>query len=66
MRNIFDLTKGEQRIVILILAALVAFALSKHFLENRSQPPPATSASTPTTSPAIHAEEERPEPDDSR
>jgi hypothetical protein len=66
MRNIFDLTKGEQRMVILIVATLVAVTLAKHLIENKSHPVPATSTSTPTTSPAIHAEEERPGPDDSR
>ena len=77
MRNIFDLTKREQRIVLLIVVALVAVAFSKHLLENESQPPPARascteaataarSTSAPTPSPTIHADEEQPESDDSR
>ena len=77
MKNIFDLTKREQRLVIVIVAALVAVAFLKHLLENRSHPPHATassaesataakSTSTPASSPTIHVEEEKPEPDDSR
>ncbi len=31
MKNIFDLTKREQRLVIMIVAALVTAALAKHF-----------------------------------
>jgi len=66
MKNIFDLTKREQRLVIVIVTALVAATLAKHFWENRSQPLPASSTSTPTNSPSIHAEEEQADPDDSR
>jgi len=77
MKNIFDLTKREQRLVIMIVAALVTAALAKHFWGNRAQMPPARaysakaataagSTSTPTPFPTIHAEEEGPEPDDSR
>jgi len=77
MKNIFDLTKREQRLVIMIVAALVTAALAKHFWENRAQLPPtrassakaataAGSTSTPTPFPTIHAEEEGPEPGDSR
>jgi hypothetical protein len=66
VRNIFDLTRREQRLIIAIVAALVAIAFAKHLFENKLEPPPARSTSVPTTSPAIHDEEERPEPDDSR
>jgi hypothetical protein len=77
MKNIFDLTKREQRLVIVIVTALVAATLAKHFWENRSQPLPArhrtspsdwrtSSTSTPTSSPSVHAEEEQLDPDDSR
>src|SRR5947209_20324404 len=77
MKNIFDLTKREQRLVIMIVAALVTAALTKHFWENRAQLPPARASSakaataagwtcTPTPFPTIQAEEERPEPHDSR
>ena len=77
MKNIFDLTKRAQRLVIMIVAALVTAALAKHFWENRAQLPlarassakaatAAGSTSTPTPFPEIHAEEEGPEPGDSR
>jgi len=65
VRNIFDLTKAEQRLVIMIVAALVAFAFAKHFWQNKSLPPAATSISTPRASPTIHTEEEQSN-DDSR
>ncbi len=45
MKNIFDLTKREQRLVIMIVAALVTAALAKHFWENRAQLPPARASS---------------------
>jgi hypothetical protein len=66
VRNIFELTKREQRLVIVIVAALVAVAFAKHLFENKSQPPHPRAASAPAASPAIHPEEERSEPDDSR
>jgi len=66
VKNIFDLTKREQRLVIIIVAALVAVAFAKHLLENKSQPPHPRSTSTPAASPATQPEEERSESDDSR
>jgi hypothetical protein len=63
VKNIFDLTKREQRLVIVIVIALVAFAFAKHLSDRRAQPLP---TSAPTSSPTIHAEEEKSEPDDSR
>jgi hypothetical protein len=66
VRNIFDLTKREQRLVIVIVIALVAVALAKHSLEKKSQPAPIRSTSTPGISPAIHPEDEQPTSDDSR
>jgi predicted metal-binding membrane protein len=66
MKDIFDLTRREQRLVIVIVVALVALAWAKHLANNRAQPLPATSISTPASSPAIHAEEEQPDSDDSR
>ncbi|HXP34695.1 MAG TPA: hypothetical protein VN827_04030 [Chthoniobacterales bacterium] len=77
MKNIFDLTKREQRLVIVIVVALVAVALAKHLSDKRAQPLPARhgtspsdwrtrSTSTPASSPTIHAEEEQPDSDDSR
>jgi hypothetical protein len=66
VKNIFDLTKREQRLVIVIVVALVAVALAKHLSDKRTQALPIRSTSTPASSPTIHAEEEQPEPDDSR
>jgi hypothetical protein len=63
VKNIFDLTKREQRLVIVIVIALVAFAFAKHLSDRRAQPLRAT---TPASTPSIHAEEEKPEPDDLR
>jgi len=44
MRNIFELTKREQRIVILIVVVLVVFAFAKHFWQNKSSVAPVKSA----------------------
>jgi hypothetical protein len=53
MRNIFMLTKREQRVVITALVLLIGAALAKHYLDMRSEPPPARSTSTlsPTVTP---------------
>jgi predicted metal-binding membrane protein len=64
MRNIFELTKREQRIVIVALVALVAFAFAKHVWETKFRPAPTRSTSSPTPEPSVHAEEEQ--SDDSR
>jgi hypothetical protein len=66
MKNIFDLTKREQRIVIVIVAALVAVAFAKHLLENRLRPLPGRSTPSPTSAPTVHSKEEQPDSDDSR
>ena len=66
MRNIFELTKREQRIVIVIVALLVAIAFAKHFWQTKSQPVPARSKPTPEISPTEHSREQEPESDDSR
>lgn len=58
MRNIFELSKREQRVVIVIVTALVAIAFAKHHWEKRSQPLLIKSSSTPASSPKIHANEE--------
>lgn len=50
MRNIFDLTKREQRVVIVIVATLVAFAFAKHWWQTKSQRVPAATTSSPATS----------------
>jgi hypothetical protein len=52
MRNIFALTKREQRVVIVVVMTLVAAMLAKHYIDLRSQPPPERSTSTlPTAAP---------------
>jgi hypothetical protein len=58
VKNIFDLTKREQRLVIVIIVALVAVAFAKHLVENRSRPIPATATSPAKTSPTIHPDED--------
>jgi hypothetical protein len=76
MKNIFELTRSEQRVVIFIVVILVAVAFTQHFLESRSRPLPASprdesvrpadkSTSSPTASPTIRPEEEA-DADDSR
>jgi hypothetical protein len=45
MKNIFILTRAEQRAVIVIMMALLGAAIAKRFLEHRSEV--ATPASTP-------------------
>src|SRR6266404_6412403 len=49
MRNIFELTKGEQRTVIVIVTILVAIAFAKHFWQGKSPLGPMTSKSSPAT-----------------
>jgi predicted metal-binding membrane protein len=66
MKNIFDLTKREQRLVIVIVAALVAVAFAKHWIEATSNPArtsaPAQEQRTSTTSTARLSEEEMESP----
>jgi predicted metal-binding membrane protein len=57
MRNIFELTKREQRIVILMVVILVALAFVKHLWQTKSQPVPAAS-------PSLQSPKEESEPDD--
>jgi hypothetical protein len=64
MRNIFQLTKREQRVVIVIVTTLVAFAFAKHYWQNKPQPPPIKSISTPVASPSVHSPTDQ--SDDSR
>jgi hypothetical protein len=55
MKNIFILTRAEQRAVIVIVMALLAATIARRFLEDRSPIPASTSTSThavPTPSPA--------------
>ena len=76
MKNIFELTRGEQRVVIFIVVVLVAAAFTQHLLETKSRPPPARpasanpatagrSTSSPTATPTIRPEMES-DADDSR
>jgi hypothetical protein len=46
MKNIFVLTRAEQRAVIVIVMALLAATIAKRFLEDRSHIPGSTSTST--------------------
>jgi hypothetical protein len=75
MRNIFELTKREQRIVIVIIVALVAFAFGKHYLRTKSRPlrervssaKEATEAkptSSPIASPTTRPQDEQSDEDD--
>ena len=66
MRNLFNITRAEQRVVIFIVIVLVAIAFTQHFLETRSRPSATRSTSTPTATPAIHSSEDQSEADHSR
>jgi len=46
MKNIFILTRAEQRAVIIIMMVLLAATIGKRFLEDRSHVPTATSTSS--------------------
>jgi hypothetical protein len=66
MKNIFILTKAEQRAVIVIVMALLAVTIARRFLEDRSHIPAPTSTSThavPTPSPS-QPEEDATAPDE--
>ncbi|HJX97522.1 MAG TPA: hypothetical protein VJ281_01480 [Chthoniobacterales bacterium] len=65
MRNIFELTRAEQRVVIFIVVVLVAAAFAQHFLETRLRPASTKSKSTPTPSPIVHPSDEQNDVDDS-
>jgi hypothetical protein len=60
MRNIFVLTKREQRVVIVIVMLLVAASLAKHYLDIRLEPAPVESPSTasPSATPQSRLEDE--------
>jgi hypothetical protein len=47
MKNIFVLTKSEQRIVIVFIMILLAVALAKRYRDTRLPAPPITSISSP-------------------
>jgi hypothetical protein len=65
MRNIFELSKREQRVVIFIVVLLVAAAFTQHFLQAKAQPPRTRSTSSPTAAPAVRPKTES-DADDSR
>lgn len=52
MKNICALTKNEQRVIILILAAVLAFAAVKRYRQNLTNPPPQRSATPTAQSPS--------------
>ena len=60
MRNIFQLTNREQRIIIVIVTLLVAIAFGKHALQSKSRPPLKVPTSTQTPA-ARHEENESPD-----
>jgi hypothetical protein len=64
MRNIFELTRAEQRVVIFVVVVLVAAAFTQHFLQTRSRPAPTKSTSTPTPAPKIHPTDAQNDADD--
>jgi hypothetical protein len=55
MRNIFQLTKRQQRIVIVIVTLLVAIAFGRHAWESKSRP--SLKTSTPAATLPAHQEE---------
>jgi len=64
MKNIFILTKAEQRAVIVILMALLAATIARRFLEERSHIPASTSPAV--RSPLLaYPSENKAEPDSS-
>jgi len=66
MKGIFELTRREQRIVILIVVVLVAIAFATHWVETKSRSPSERAISAPTASPAIPRDEDGREQNDSR
>ena len=64
MKNIFVLTKREQRVVIVIVMALLAATIAKHYRDAQSQVPPRTSTSPETTPFPTHPAQEQTAPDD--
>jgi hypothetical protein len=61
MKNIFVLTKREQRLVIVIVIVLVAASLAKHYLDIRLQPAVVESPSpaSPNATPQSRPEDEQ-------
>ena len=65
MRNIFELTKREQRLVVIIMIVLVTATITRHFWSSRAPLPQTPSTSTQAKQPPIHPEEEQTDRDDS-
>lgn len=64
MKNIFVLTKAEQRAVIVIVMALLAATIAARLLEERTRVPrPITTPAHPTAAPSL-PEEERSAPEE--
>jgi hypothetical protein len=57
MRNVFELTKREQRVVIVIVTLLVAIAFAKHAWQSKGRPTP-EKPSIPAATPLTHHESE--------
>ena len=52
MANIFELTKREQRAVIVVVTILVAIPFAKHFWQGQWPLAPMTQKSSPATTPS--------------
>jgi hypothetical protein len=65
MKQVFELTKREQRVVILVMVALVTIAFVKHWLQTKSIPAPQRSTAFPTASPALHHVQDEADSDNS-
>jgi hypothetical protein len=66
VKQIFALTKSEQRVVILIIVALVAIAFTRHWFETKSQPQSSVTpiSASPTATPAVSPREEQSDSED--
>ena len=64
MKNIFILTKAEQRAVIVILMALLAATIARRFLEDRAHIPAPTSTAV-RSPPLAYPSENEAEPETS-
>jgi len=58
MRNIFELTKLEQRVVIAIVTLLVVIAFARHVWQKKSEQASGKSTATSAASPSPRAHEE--------
>jgi hypothetical protein len=63
MKNIFVLTKNEQRVVIVVVMVLLAATIAKHYRDNHSPIPVTPSTPTqPTATPSPSAAGDETEP----